>query len=179
GGWSVDDGREPQRDEVAFAHQVLADAVERFGVDPNRTLVTGFSRGGSLVWDIACASGPDFPAYASIAGGFWRPYQTECRGPIQMFHVHGFVDTTVPLEGRPLRNGTFEQGDIFAGFQVLRRTNQCTNLRPDTFDITEGYRCRLWTECGQPSDLRLCLHDGGHTVPPGWANRVLDWFEAL
>lgn len=180
GGWSVDDGRPPQRDEVAFAHAVLADAQDRFAIDPARVLVTGFSRGASLVWDIACASGPDFPAYAPIAGGFWRPYQTDCPGgPIQMFHVHGFQDTTVPLEGRPLWNGRFEQGDIFAGFQVLRQTNGCTGLRPDEFAMGEPLSCRIWNECASGTELQFCLHNGGHTVPAGWADQALDWFESL
>lgn len=180
GGWSVADGRPPQRDEVAFAHQVIADAQVRFHIDPARVLVTGFSRGASLVWDIACVSGPDFAAYAPIAGGFWRPHPSECAGgPVQMFHAHGFTDTTVPLEGRPLRGGAFAQGDIFEGLQLLRQTNGCGNLRPDEFDVGEPLRCRIWTECTSGAQLEFCVHDGGHMVPAGWADRALDWFEAL
>jgi polyhydroxybutyrate depolymerase len=37
---------------------------------------------------------------------------------------------------------------------------------------------RLWSSCAAGS-LAFALHPGGHVVPPGWTDRVLDWFEGL
>ena len=53
-GWSFRPEGPQQRDELAFAREVLADAVQRFGIDRNRILVSGFSIGASLIWYLAC-----------------------------------------------------------------------------------------------------------------------------
>ena len=174
--WALRDGREPWRDELAFTLQMLNDAEPRFRLDRSRVLVSGFSRGASLVWDFACHHPEHFTAYAPIAGGFWRPHPEACQEPVDMHHTHGFQDQVVPLEGRPLRSGR-QQGDIFEGLLHWRALNDCPLLRPDRFDMGEAYQCRIWEECGSERQLQLCLHPGGHGLPQGWADRALDWFE--
>ena len=72
-GWSFHPLFSQQRDERAFAHQVLDDAADRFGIDRDKVLMTGFSIGASLVWYMACKEPGLATAYAPIAGGFWRP----------------------------------------------------------------------------------------------------------
>ena len=66
------DGTPPWRDEGAFARAVLDDLAQRYAVDRKRVLMTGFSRGGSMVWDIACHDPAGFAAFAPAAGAFWR-----------------------------------------------------------------------------------------------------------
>ncbi len=91
------------RDDVAFLQAVRDDAVARFGLDPRRLLLAGFSVGGSMVSYTACAAPQAFSAYAPVSGGFWRPHPDRCAGPVRLLHTHGWSDTTVPLEGRILR----------------------------------------------------------------------------
>ena len=64
--WGMADGYELPRDDIAFLTAVRADAVERFGLDPSRILVAGFSRGGSMVWDVACKA-PECPSSGFLA----------------------------------------------------------------------------------------------------------------
>lgn len=176
--WSVRDGQPPRRDERAFLNDVLGDLEKRMPLDRDRVLLTGFSRGGSMVWNIACENPQAFAAYAPVAGGFWDPLPGSCKGPVRLFHTHGWGDATVPLEGRPLGNSGLVQGNIFAGLGIWRDTNLCAS-RPAEKRLTSGDRwLRSWETCAPDSELRLILHPGGHSIPADWADSALDWFEA-
>ena len=179
--WAVRDGWliYPRRD-VLFLREVFADSVVRGHIDPDRLLLTGFSRGGSMVWDIACHA-PDFArAYAPAAGGFWQPMPVGCFGPVNILHVHGFADPTVPLEGRTWRNEeqefTLSQADIWEGLQLWRRENRCPSQASE-HEISEGQWRKRWA-CEEGS-VELILHKGKHGLPEGWSGDVLDWFEGL
>ncbi|QBF31902.1 polyhydroxybutyrate depolymerase [Thalassococcus sp. S3] len=166
------------RNDPRFLNTVIADAAPRFDLDPERVLLSGFSAGGFMVSYLACDTPQAFAAYAPVAGGFWRPHPQECSGPVKLFQTHGWRDMTVPLEGRPLGGGRFLQGDIFAGMEIWRIANDCPDMRPDAFAQTGIFMRRSWTDCDPQSALQFALFPGGHSVPDGWADMVLDWFEA-
>ncbi len=175
--WSHQGSPHQGRDEIAFVHEILEDVAGRFPLDRRRILVTGFSQGGSMVWHLACFDAGSYRAFAPISGAFWEPAPRDCRsGSVDLFHVHGFTDRVVPLEGRRIAK-RWHQADLFAGLAVLRRTDGCPS-QPDEFRIENGFRCRFWTGCASGS-IRLCLHDGGHRIPAGWMSRILNWFESL
>ncbi len=186
-GWSFIPQRQKLRDELAFTHELLNDAANRFGIDRDRVLMSGFSIGASLVWYLACQDASLATAYAPVAGAFWRPLPTaqDCSGPVKILHTHGWRDKTVPLEGRPLGGGTIFQGDVFQGLRVMREVNGCEGLRADAFDTTSvaGAKApfwqRWWTRCTPGSNLRFMLHTGGHRIPKGWTTTALDWFERV
>ncbi len=77
--------RGPRRDDAAFLSDVLDDAVKRLKIDRSRVLLTGFSRGGSMVWDVACQTPGAFTAYAAVGGGFWNPLPQLCKGSSSAF----------------------------------------------------------------------------------------------
>lgn len=167
------------RDETGFLKRVVADAAERFGVDPGRTLLAGFSAGAFEVTYLACADPEAFPAYAPVSGGFWKPHPASCAGPVKLLQTHGWRDPVVPLEGRPLRGGQFLQGDIFAGMDIWRAANGCARPDPASFSETGEFWRRVWQNCAPGSALEFALFPGGHMVPPGWADMALDWFETV
>ncbi len=178
--WSVDDGTEYQRDDIRFIRSVLEDAVRRFDIDRDRVLVSGFSRGGSMVWDLACKAPDTARAYAPVSGGFWAPFPEQCKGPVRMFHTHGFKDKTVPLEGRHAVWGGVEfiQSDIYQGLQLWRKTNGCGSRATDHVIKGNIWR-KIWGDCQEGAALEFALHPGGHGIPKGWSGMVLDWFEAF
>lgn len=99
------------RDEMAYLDAVMADAQRRFGVDPKRAVITGFSAGGMFVWNVACARGDAFAGYIPYAGTFWKGPPATCPAPSQnIIHIHGTRDTTVPMAGRKI--GNTRQGDM-------------------------------------------------------------------
>lgn len=178
-GWSIPGLRLGGRDDVAFTEALVADAVARFDLDADRLIAAGFSLGGSFVWTLACERPELFAAYLPVAGAFWEPLPETCAGPLDLWHIHGFTDTVVPLEGRPVADGQFVQGDVYAGLDVLRRANGCTSDLPDSFDMDGPFDCRRWDGCPTGRSLSFCLHPGGHSLPAGWTDTALDWAEGL
>ena len=169
--------RPQARDEAAFFAAILSDAQARHGLSTQRGVLAGFSAGGFMVSYLACETPDAFAAYAPVAGGFWRPYPTQCAGPVRLLHTHGWADRTVPLEGRPL-GARFLQGDIFEGMGLWRKANKCGSPAPSDVSQTGIFLRREW-ECAAGSALGLALYPGGHRVPEGWADMALDWLEEL
>lgn len=176
--WGVRDGSRHPRDDLAFLGRVLDDAA-RHGVARDRVLMAGFSRGASMVWDVACHAPGTARAYAPVAGAFWEPLPAACAGPVALFHTHGWSDRVVSLEGRPVAGGRLTQGDVFLGLRLLREALGCDPQMPDTAPVEAdgSLWLRQWDNCAE-GRLDLMLHPGGHAVPPGWLDRALDWFEA-
>ncbi|WP_045392611.1 PHB depolymerase family esterase [Falsirhodobacter sp. alg1] len=178
--WSVKaDNTSFERDDIAFLNDVMDDVRQRFGVTATPTLLSGFSRGGSMVWDIACQQPGFATAYAPVAGAFWDELPSGCAGPVKLFHTHGWADRTVPLEGRRFfrdGQGTVTQGDVWVSLKIMREANGCINRQPETTSFEHDIWFRHWTDCNG-ADLELMLHQGGHLVPAGWSARILDWFE--
>ncbi|MHA1529238.1 MAG: alpha/beta hydrolase family esterase [Alphaproteobacteria bacterium] len=175
--WAVRDGREYERDDLAFLAEVLDDAATH-GVDRDRVLMAGFSRGASMVWDVACHA-PDLArAYAPVAGAFWEPLPEGCEGGAALFHTHGWADRVIPLEGRSVAGGALTQGDTFASLKILRAANGCETEQPDKSVIEPGgiWR-RTWRSC-QRGRIELMLHPGPHGTPKLWLEHALDWLEA-
>jgi polyhydroxybutyrate depolymerase len=181
-GWSFHPFFPKARDEIAFLQDVKADAAERFGFSADSVVLSGFSIGGSMTAYAACDVPDGFAAYAPVGGGLWRPHPTECAGPVKMFHTHGWSDGTVPLEGRILRGEGRDdpdglvQGDVFETLQIWRVANGCARNKPAAFETEGRYWRRSWS-CSEGAALELAMHPGGHSVPRGWADMMLDWFE--
>lgn len=174
GRWGFGD-RDTGRDELEFFDAVLDDVIERFPVDREAIIVSGYSVGGSMAWDIACRGGSrQGVVYAPVSGAFWNPLPQDCPGgPVRLRHEHGTNDTTFPLEGRAVGGGERRQGDIRESVQVGRQTAGCT----ETSQVVEedGRTCEVWSDCADGAQVQLCLHDGGHVVTEGWHERTIAW----
>lgn len=165
------------RDDVDFLRDVVEDAARRHAVNRDRVVLAGFSNGGTMAWNVACLAPRLARGYAAVGGALWEPMPERCAGPSDLFHVHGWTDRVVPLEGRPL-SGRLVQGDVWKSFSLLREANGCDNLQPEATTAEDDIWQRRWTDCAGGS-IVLRLHPGGHMVPDGWVFRTLDWFEAL
>jgi polyhydroxybutyrate depolymerase len=175
--WDFHPGRAATRDETAFLIAVANDAATTFGLDRDTMLLAGFSIGGSMASYLACAEPAAFAAYAPVAGSFWRPHPTGCAGPVRLLHTHGTADTTVPLLGREVASG-FKQGNVFEAMQIWRITDRCTSVEPDVTETQNIYTIQRWSDCAPGAQLDFALHQGGHSIPKGWAAMAMDWFEA-
>jgi len=170
--WSNVGAPSDARDEIEFVEAVLDDASERWPV--REVVVTGFSQGSSMAWDVGCYLPGRVDALLGASGVFWEPQPARCDGPLSVRHTHGRDDNVMPLEGRPI--GDTHQGDVFEAFATLRETNGCPETPDET--LADGPEsCDVWRSCETGVELQLCLYDGGHRVPDGWADRMLDWYE--
>lgn len=171
--------------EIDFLNELREDLKDQFEIPAENVLLSGFSNGAFMTVYMACEDPEAFTAYATVAGGFWRPDPEQCAGPVDLHMTHGWIDPVVPLEGRILRGESRDdpkavvQGDIFRTLEIFRETNSCIQNRPDEFGRSGIYMIRNWTNCALGKELEFALHPGGHSVPQGWVDLALDWFEEL
>lgn len=178
--WGFHPRRPGPRDEIAFLLAVRDDAAARHGIDPARVILGGFSIGGSMTSYLACAAPDGFAAYVPVAGAFWVPHPDTCAGPVDLLHTHGWRDPVVPLEGRILRDDgedVFAQADVWQAMQVWRTANGCPP-NAGSHGQNGSFLRRDWTDCAGGKRLGFALFDGGHAVPQGWTDMMLDWVAA-
>lgn len=162
------DGRaERGRDEAAYVRRILADVKRRWPIDESRMLASGFSRGASLVWNLACYESDLFTAYAPFAGGFWNSTPADCPGgPAALRHIHGTKDGIVAYD----RVGLYNSMPIVDGLALFRRVNGAGEASAKR--RIGGLSCEAW-DGAKP--LEVCLYQGGHGFPPAWAAQSFDW----
>jgi len=175
--WSHPGSPSRLRDEFAFSEAVMRDALGRFPIDPRRVLVAGFSQGAAMVWNLRCHQAERFAAFLAVAGTFWLPQPEQCAGPLRpLLQIHGLSDRTVPLGGRPIRGGAFQQGDVFRALAMLREEGRCR--ASGTRTVTEGaLSCERSSGCSAGGEVELCLHTGGHDFDPAWLGLGLRFLE--
>ena len=168
------------RDDIGFLRAVVADAKRRWPIDAAKVYASGFSIGASMVWDLACHSAQSFAAFLPVSGAFWLPYPERCEtGPVNLRHVHGLADKTVPMAGRTIR-GKYTQGNVGKGWDILRATDSCA-AAPDRA-VSENLpawdgklACRIWSSCRSGRELELCTHADGHDMEPAFLHASLIW----
>ena len=175
GAWSHQGAPSQLRDDRIFLHSVLAEMKRRWPVDPHQIVLGGFSAGASMVWDMACFAPLGFTAFLPFSGGFWERMPTACTAPVNLRHVHGTADTTVPLAGRVVLEH-WRQADIHKGFAIWRETDHCT--APERHVRDGRLECDVWS-CHTHRTLELCLHPGGHEIDGAWLEDGLRWARAL
>lgn len=158
-GGQTTDGAE----ELAYFDALQTELTERYGIQPERTMMTGFSAGGMMTWNLACHRGESFGGFAPISGTFWRPVPVNCPSlPSSLVHIHGTEDKIVPLTGRPIRET--HQGDVFRAIEMYARHGAF--LEPE-----QEQRGDLACETRRNVDgdvLDFCLFEGGHSFRTGF-----------
>ncbi|NRG16326.1 polyhydroxybutyrate depolymerase [Rhizobiales bacterium] len=169
GTWGYPGSPTQTRDEFAYFENVVKDLTTRFAVRADRLLASGFSMGGSMVWNLACYRSHLFAGFAPVAGAFWDPIPDRCPSPTPiLFHVHGTSDRTVPIHGRPI-GSIWSQSDVAQSLAVWQKEEHLPTVFP-TVAPAEGIACQR-----QETDsalLEVCLHDGGHSVRGEWIRRA-------
>lgn len=166
----IGEGRaEYGRDEAAYARTVAADIRKRWPIDETRTLASRFSRGASMVWNVACFVG-GYAGYAPIAGGFWGETPSDCpAGAANLRHIHGLKDRVVSYD----TVGVYNSAPIPEGLRLMRRLAGAG--AGETF--TAGrFECERWQ--GE-AKVEVCLHAKGHSIPAEWVAEGLDWLEQI
>ena len=171
---SPETGDVGRRNDVEFLGAVLDDVAERWPIDQRRVAASGFSQGGSMASELACLDPDRWPVSMPISGTFWTNVPARCRAPVSVRHTHGTADPIWPLEGRAI--GAYDQGGVDEAMEVWGTTAGCdpTPTREQLGELV----CAVYTGCGA-SDVRLCLHDGGHTVMQAEADQQLRWLGSL
>jgi polyhydroxybutyrate depolymerase len=144
--------------EFAYVDAVLADATDRFALDADRIMATGFSGGGMLIWNLACARSGSFAGFAPVAGTFWLKPPDTCAAPVtSVVHIHGDSDEVVPLDGRAI--GPTKQGDVSEALALYEAFGSFGRTRKSTYG---DLRCEERSNAAGRV-LEFCLFPGGHS----------------
>ena len=159
--------------EFAYFEDVLADASARFALDADRVMMTGFSAGGMMVWNLACARPGLFAGFAPIAGTFWKSPPETCAAPVaSIIHIHGTQDRTVPLAGRPI--GPTTQGDVADALAMYQSFGGFGSAEmADVGDMDCARRDNVGGAV-----LEFCTFPGGHTFRRGFLSYAWERLEA-
>lgn len=163
----VPGGRESARTtgDVRFVRSLIIDLQRHFEIDPSRIFATGFSLGGSLVYELACLLADRFAAVGVVSGTMTTPYCNPAR-PVSLIHIHGTKDRRVPLKGGrgPATSRNNEWPPVQDCIDRWRQVNDCTG-EPDIVRLASegvtGYRYF------GAADVELWLVEGGYHSWPG------------
>lgn len=160
-------------DEFNYVDAVITDASARLPIDTDRMMATGFSAGGMMTWNLACARSDLFAGFAPISGTFWLEPPANCDGPIaSIVHFHGDNDPTVPLNGRPILNT--HQGKVSDALDMYRNYGAFKAAQPNS---TNRLTCKN-SRNAAGDVLDFCMFKGGHSFRSEYLRYAWERFEA-
>jgi polyhydroxybutyrate depolymerase len=87
-------------DDAGYLRALILEISRRFQVDQKRIYLIGVSNGGFMAHRMACQHADLIAAIASFAGtGSPDPTQCAPSQPVNILHIHGTADNTVPYWG--------------------------------------------------------------------------------
>ena len=149
-------------EEMAYFEAVVADATSRFAIDPHRIMLSGFSAGGKVTWEVACKRPDLFAGFAPIAGTFWQGPPESCAAPASIIHIHGTEDRTVPLAGRAIADT--RQGDVMDVLAMYRAEGGFAGAETA---VVDDLTCARQSN-GAGDALEFCTFPGGHSFRRGF-----------
>lgn len=159
--------------EFAYFDAVIADASRQFGIDTSRIIASGFSAGGMMVWNLACAQPDMFAGFVPMSGTYWLEPPAQCAAPVaSIVHVHGDADKTVPLDGRAIRET--RQGKVSEALEAYAGFGGFGPARPVSAPQMD---CEKQTNA-QGNILEFCLFEGGHSFSTARLAYAIDELKA-
>ncbi len=153
-GWANSNGQ-----DLKFADDMVSLIESNYCVDTSHIITAGFSYGGGMSYELACARANVFRAAVIYEGG----QLSGCDGgkdPIALWQAEGLTDTTVSMSlATPIR-------DRFV------KNNQCTPQnppqppQPPPYLATGGHICTDYAGCSPGHPVRWCVHQSGHGPGP-------------
>lgn len=145
-------------EEFTYIDAVIADASTRFAVNTGRMMMTGFSAGGMMTWNMACHRPEMFAGFAPISGTFWLTPPDTCAGPVaNVIHIHGDADPTVPLAGRAIADT--HQGDVMESLEMYANYG---GFGPASLSTPPRLTCQDRRNT-KGDILDFCMFEGGHS----------------
>ncbi|HVZ89259.1 MAG TPA: hydrolase [Polyangia bacterium] len=153
-GWANTGGR-----DLTFVDDMVKLIEENYCVDTTHLITSGFSYGGGMSYEIACARAKSFRAAVIYEGG----QLSGCDGgndPIALWQTEGLTDTTVPMSlATPIR-------DRFVKNNGCTSQNPPQPPQPPPYLNPGGHVCTDYAGCSAGHPLRWCVHQSGHAPGP-------------
>ncbi len=153
-GWANSSGH-----DLTFTDDMVKLIEDNYCVDTTNIITSGFSYGGGMSYELACARAKVFRAAVIYEGG----QLSGCDGgndPIALWQVEGLTDTTVGMSfATPIR-------DKFV------KNNGCTTqsppqpANPPPYLNPGGHICTDYAGCSAGHPIRWCVSQSGHGPGP-------------
>ena len=148
--------------DVTFLTQLVPVLEARFCIDPHRVFATGFSGGGRMASQLACAAPGVFAAVAPVAG---LRLPNPCPSPraVPVIAFHGTDDHVDPFDGHGQAYWTYS---VPAAARRWAAHNRC---RPQPAEAAgTGFELTHYGGCTGGADVELYTVTGeGHEWPGG------------
>lgn len=165
-------------DDVGFLAEVITDCHARFGVDPARVHVVGFSLGGQMVIRLLHDRPQGLAAAAIISAALPTPpnlvVSDQPAVPIPLALVHGTDDPLAPYDGGHVGiHGHFSKGEHLSALDTaayFARRNGITNEpiiehTPRAYDQHTAITRADYRQPGHPPVTLFTVHGGRHEIP--------------
>jgi polyhydroxybutyrate depolymerase len=163
-------------DDVGFLGRVIDQLLARPDVDDDRLYLTGFSNGGMMAYELACARTADFAALATMAA----TNLTGCTPsqPISLLHLHGDPDPTVPFDGSPSLSQMLSSRPFPPVPDTVAAWAAADGCDPEPERVEErgGVTVDEWPGCPDGIEVELMTYPGNEH---GWPTRPLDGLDEL
>ncbi len=161
-------------DDDGFLTALAVHLQTEYGLDPDRTFVTGFSNGAEMCFQLACRESETFMAFAPVIGMMLDPLFNNCEPDVlrPILSMNGTDDDVTLYDGDMNNTGGWGAyrsiPDTMALWaNILGATGFVRTLLPDT-DPTDGSTVRLDVYGAPQSGLELWYYlivGGGHDWP--------------
>ncbi len=156
-------------DDLKFYKAILIDLKKRYNIAP-QIYTTGYSNGAMMSYHIMCNAPETIAAVATFAASYKVDKQScPLNKPIPLFHFHGLLDETAPIEGgleKTLTGKLVQHYKPAEITQTIAQNNDCKNK--DSITVLKT-NCTHYSKCDKNADVTFCpISDLGH-VWPGYA----------
>jgi len=88
-------------DDIGFLRDLVAHLVGEYDIDPQRVYASGFSRGGAMVYRLACEAAGLFAAFSVVSDTMQTDNAPMCHPgrPVPILSFHGLDDQISPYGG--------------------------------------------------------------------------------
>ena len=172
-------------DDVGYLVDLINEAIQNYGADPDGIIVTGLSNGGFMSHRMACDAGNVIRAIVALNGVTWDDF-SECNdtGRPDILHVHSTADGVIMYDGGSLAGNSYPSANETVNYWADRSGCNTWWTYLGTRDITGDDGLHETDEfefrnCASGNRVALWRINGGTHVPPlndpGWADQTLEW----
>ncbi len=149
-GWANSGGQ-----DLKFVDDMVKLIEDNYCIDTSHVFTNGFSYGGGMSFEIACARAKTFRGAAIYEGA----QLSGCDGgndPIALWQMVGLTDSTCPIGlATPIR-------DRFVKNNGCTPQNPPQPPQPGPYLSPGGHVCTDYSGCSTGHPLRWCVHQSGH-----------------
>jgi polyhydroxybutyrate depolymerase len=153
-------------DDVAFVRALLDTLEREYPIDHRRVYATGFSNGGMMSYQVACALSDRFAAVAPVSGEL----AMDCAPsrPVSVLIIHGTADQNLPYDGGvgPKALDKHDVKSVHYALDHWLRFDRCATT--PRVDSTAALVRRTFAPCAENTAVELyTIIGGGHAWPGG------------